>query len=208
MFYTYIYHDPERKVPMYVGKGKDKRVNFHLTKATNLRFKNRLITLERLGFSPIIEVIEMHDEDAALEEEIRLIAKFGRLDLDQGTLYNSTDGGEGKVGYITSEETKIKIGDANRNPSEETRQKQSSWVRGEGLRTKISAAQTLHRSTMTEAQCKEHAQVRSKEHLRNETRAMMSVSARSRDKVKCPHCQRVGGMPGMGKHHFDRCKHR
>ena len=206
MFYTYIYQDPERNVPMYVGKGKDKRARIHLRKATNIRFRNRITALKMIGLSPIIEVFEMPDEDAALKEEVRLIALYGRVDLGLGTLYNGTNGGEGKTGYVTSEETKLKIGLANKNASKETKIKQSSWIRDEVLRKKISEARIKYNSQLSEEEKIERARRLSKECLSLETRDKMSKSAKARPALTCPHCGKVGKVPGIRKHHFEFCK--
>jgi len=45
----------------------------------------------------------------AQEAEIQLIKLYGRRDLGLGTLVNLTDGGDGSVGVIVSEETKLKL---------------------------------------------------------------------------------------------------
>lgn len=44
----------------------------------------------------------------ACNKEIELIALYGRSDLKQGELCNLTDGGEGSLGLIVSDETKLK----------------------------------------------------------------------------------------------------
>lgn len=113
MYYTYVYTDPERNVPIYVGKGKENRAFKHLKRnSVNPRFRNRLKVLKRNGLEPIIEIFDAANEEAAHKEEIRLIALFGRKDLSLGSLYNLTDGGEGIS-----------------NPSEETRKKMSVGIR-------------------------------------------------------------------------------
>ena len=45
----------------------------------------------------------------ACEKEIEFIALYGRKDLKNGTLVNMTDGGEGCLNVIKTEESKIKI---------------------------------------------------------------------------------------------------
>ena len=45
---------------------------------------------------------------SARDIEIQLIQKYGRRDLDEGTLVNLTDGGEGAYGIIQSESSKKK----------------------------------------------------------------------------------------------------
>jgi len=58
--------------------------------------------------------IEILQEDLtweeAVDQEIMLIALYGREDLDKGLLCNMTDGGEGVQGYIMSNEQKAYIG--------------------------------------------------------------------------------------------------
>jgi len=205
-FYVYIYQDPERNVPMYVGKGCGGRYKFHIKKATNIRFKNRIITLKNMGMEPIVNVVKCASENDALLEEIRLIKLYGRKDLGLGTLYNMTDGGEGSSGWKPSEQTKKKIGDKNRNPSAITRAKQSAWVRTDVLRQKISEAQRKTQASMTEEQRAARSLRQSKENLSIETRNLMSKSAKERPAVTCPHCGKVGKAPGIRRHHFEYCK--
>lgn len=108
-FYTYIYTDPERNIPIYVGKGNGLRAFDHLKEVKkNSRFKNRMKTLKKLGLVPLIEIFDMPNEDCAFLAEIELIAFFGRKDLQKGTLYNMTDGGEGASGIVWSEDRKKK----------------------------------------------------------------------------------------------------
>ncbi len=57
--------------------------------------------------------------------EILLINYYGRRDIGEGTLCNLTDGGEGFVGLVKTEEHKRKIGEKSkgRKPSAETIEK-------------------------------------------------------------------------------------
>jgi group I intron endonuclease len=78
-------------------------------------------------------------EDAC-EIEKELIAKYGRKNLGLGNLVNCTDGGEGILGLVHSEETRQRISEAKKgekhhmfgkNLSEETKQKISESIKGE-----------------------------------------------------------------------------
>lgn len=51
----------------------------------------------------------MLTEQEAFDKEIELIKKYGRRDLDEGSLTNLTNGGEGMSGYIMPEKTKEKL---------------------------------------------------------------------------------------------------
>lgn len=63
----------------------------------------------------------------ACEKEIELIAFYGRRDLNNGTLVNMTDGGDGLSGHVFSEDHKKKIGEKHKGRifSEDTRRKMS-----------------------------------------------------------------------------------
>ena len=71
--------------------------------------------------------------DDACELEELMISEYGRRDLGLGTLVNMTNGGEGCYGLVHSEETKQKIGAANKGKkhSLESKQKMSAAKSGE-----------------------------------------------------------------------------
>ena len=110
MAYIYIYLDPrlETPTPIYIGKGTYKKRMFaHKYKAENPILKNKINAIRELNLEPIIEIVKddlTNDEAIILEKE--LILKYGRIDLKTGTLCNLTEGGEGTIGLIVSEETK------------------------------------------------------------------------------------------------------
>ena len=204
-FYVYVYIDTERDIPMYVGKGKNARCSVHLRNASNLKLRNRISALKANGLKPEIVVYSQPDEETALREEVALIAKYGRRDLDTGTLYNMTDGGEGKSGWIPSAQTRARISKSNSNPPLHVRQKQSAWIRSEETKRKIAVAQrdAIARRTAEEKEAMDRS--RTVEFLTVETRAKMSAAAHARKILTCPHCGKIGGSPGMRRHHFDRC---
>ena len=125
-YYTYAYLR-EDKTPYYIGKGKGNRIY-----STNKRIK------PPKDKSRIIFLKQNLTEQEAFKHEIYMIDVFGRKDLGTGILVNMTNGGEGisnpseetirkivesNKRRIVSEETRRKIGYANKNPSEETRRK-------------------------------------------------------------------------------------
>lgn len=114
MFYVYLYLDPNSRQPFYVGKGKGNRRSQHLHEANTQRRKGqatnakiqKILELWNQGFDPIIiTAFETSEEDLAYDLERKLIAFFGRLDLEQGPLLNQTAGGNGvKSRLFTSEQ--------------------------------------------------------------------------------------------------------
>jgi group I intron endonuclease len=137
--YVYIYLDPRKKgvfcydgldfsflyEPFYVGKGTGGRCYSHLREAlktSNSNYKlNKIRKLSSLSKKPIIVKLYNNIEEVnALKIESLLIEKIGRIDKGLGPLTNLTDGGEGTMGYVFSddqlEKRRLKImGELNPN---------------------------------------------------------------------------------------------
>ncbi len=138
-FYVYAYlrqrNSPIGNVgtPYYIGKGKDDRAwEWHRK------------TPVPKDISRIIIVGHNLTEEEAFTLEVKMIAGYGRVDNETGILRNLTDGGEGRSGVISSEETRRKISESKQNPSDETRHKLSEAnkgkIRSEETRRKMSEA--------------------------------------------------------------------
>ncbi len=128
MFYVYTYFIDG--VPRYVGKGAGGRWSAHRAPTKRTKLANTLRSrFQKTGewIRPFIEHCE--SEESAFQEEVRLIAHYGREDLGKGPLWNLTDGGERNSGFKHTEQWKEKkrqasIGEANpfygKQHSEET----------------------------------------------------------------------------------------
>jgi len=95
-----------------VGKGFGDRYTKHLKlTGPNLHLKNRIKAIRTAGFEPMVTPFLTEDENEAFALEIEFIKKFGRRDLETGSLCNYTNGGEGSSGrkLVHSQETKDKI---------------------------------------------------------------------------------------------------
>ena len=103
--------DPRHNLPFYVGKGKDRRCDYHLWEAKYRTTKNsyRLNKIRKLlsdGYTPIVKKIEENVSDSfAKEFEMLLISEIKELGIK---LTNITDGGDGGLGIKHSEESKLK----------------------------------------------------------------------------------------------------
>lgn len=89
IYYVYIYIDPRTNLPFYIGKGKGKRSEYHLSEThlntTNWAKWRQINDLRKEGLNPIIKIIksDLNNEEAyALEEE--LIKSYGRKGIDTG----------------------------------------------------------------------------------------------------------------------------
>lgn len=71
-------------------------------------------------------LLESDDYEFIKQKEIEFIALYGRRDLGKGTLVNLTDGGDGALGVIVSNEKRASISKSNtgKKVSDETRLKQ------------------------------------------------------------------------------------
>jgi len=111
--------------PIYIGKGKKYRLNTHFSKNNLYKCGNKLktnkilkIKLETNKFPKIYKLYTNLTHSSACRMEKLLIKTIGRLDINTGPLVNLTDGGEGSHKRVLSENTKIKIGKANKgNPA-------------------------------------------------------------------------------------------
>lgn len=115
----YFLIDPRTNEVRYVGKTTkelNKRLfNGHLRDITKTHKTNWLNSLKKEGLIPEIKLIKIcKNEELCNFSEKFYIKLFGRADKNIGILVNSTDGGEGVVGRIVSQETKNKIGNSNK----------------------------------------------------------------------------------------------
>lgn len=102
-FYVYVlYRAYGDKTPCYIGKGTGQRIKQH-EKLGSAHYNKHLANVIAKGITSEI-VYRSHNELEAFEEELRLIALYGRANIKTGTLCNLTDGGEGHSGYVQSSE--------------------------------------------------------------------------------------------------------
>ena len=126
--------------PFYVGKGHGNRDIF--IKGKNKHVQNKCKSLKE-NFK--IHRIDCKSETEALELEKRLIKILGRKDLNEGSLLNLTNGGEGTCGYSHTEDAKAKIALASSllhrriSKSKEHREKISQYQKGKSYEEKMGA---------------------------------------------------------------------
>ena len=107
MAYVYRHIRLDKNEPFYIGiggetDGKYKRA--YQSRSRNNIWKN---IVNKTEYKVEILFDDLTWEEAC-QKEIELIALYGRKDLNKGTLSNLTDGGDGTLGIIQSEETKRK----------------------------------------------------------------------------------------------------
>jgi hypothetical protein len=140
MAIVYRHIRKDKNEPFYIGIGKTEK------RAFRTDFRNKYWTsISKKGY--IVEILfEDLSWEKACEKEIELIKLYGRKDLGLGTLVNMTDGGDGGIGNVQSEETRRKksISLKGKVRSEESKERYSlvakSRTYSEETRKKMSDA--------------------------------------------------------------------
>jgi hypothetical protein len=160
-WYLYAHKRFDKNEIFYIGIGKKK--NYGRAYEFNEQKRNNI--WNKIFNKTNIEVLILFDnisKEIAAEKEKELIKLYGRMDLNEGSLCNMTDGGDGILNCKRSDITKSKlslqkIGDKNpmygKKQSDETKNKRNKSLTGQvrNLETKIK--QSL--STIKSGQAKE-----------------------------------------------------
>lgn len=159
-WYVYKHIREDLNIPFYIGIGCKKNYgrayDFHSDKRNIIW--NRIYNKTNI----IVEIIydNLSKDEASLKEQ-ETIKLFGRMDLNEGSLCNMTDGGDGIWNCKRSEETKQKLSISkigNKNPmygktqSEETILKRSNSMKGNKRTDETKLKQSL--SSITSGQAK------------------------------------------------------
>lgn len=151
MAYLYRHIRLDKNVPFYIGIGIDNNYYRANTKKSRNDHWNSIV--DKTDYE--VEILFEHDDyEFIKEKEIEFISLHGRSDLGLGTLCNKTNGGDGCVGLIHSDEAKLKMSLPNigKTISEEHRRKISEFhkgrVRSKECREKISIASRGERNHM------------------------------------------------------------
>ncbi len=160
-WYVYQHIRLDKNIIFYIGIGKKKNFGrayeFTFSKRNNFWKKIYLKTEIK------VEIISSNmNKMEASNLEKDLIKKYGRYDLNEGSLTNLTDGGDGIFNCKRSEETKKKLSIqkiGNKNPqfgkkqSEETKEKRRNSILGQKRSEETKIKQSL--STIVSGQAKE-----------------------------------------------------
>ena len=187
----------------YVGIGR-RRERAYSNKSRN-RHWHRIVSNVEYEVDVLIEGASW---EQAVEVEIGLIASYGRRDLGTGSLVNLTNGGDGQLGTVRSEERRKQQSDRmtgeknpmyRKNHSEDTRQKISEAGKGRKLPTFTEE----YRQKISEAK---KGKKRPDLAARNKLNVGKKLKKKPTAQVECPHCSLVGGANNMKRWHFNNCK--
>lgn len=106
MAYVYRHIRLDKNEPFYIGIGSDNSYKRANDRHGRNKIWNDIITKSNYEVEILCDNITWEE---ALNKEIEFISIYGRIDKGNGTLSNLTDGGEGVLGIIHTEETKQKL---------------------------------------------------------------------------------------------------
>lgn len=110
-WYVYRHRRLDNNQVFYVGIGKAKNYFRAYSKAQRSKWWKSIVKTTKYEVEVLTNSLT---KEEACELEIFLISEYGRKDCCGGTLVNMTDGGDGVLGKIHSEETKLKISLSNK----------------------------------------------------------------------------------------------
>ena len=176
--YTYAHYKPDGSI-FYIGKGSGDRA--YRTNHRN-RYWKHIVAKHGSYTVNILAKWKTHEE--ALSHEVLLISCF----KDMGyKLANLSDGGEGNSGYKATPETLTKM-------SASAKGKQS-WAKGKKLKPHTD-------ETKRQMSVAHKGKPKTEQHRLN---ISLGKKGLPQKQVKCPHCDKIGGVV-MTRWHFNNCK--
>jgi hypothetical protein len=127
--YVYQHIRKDTNQPFYIGIGSD--LNFY--RANKFSERNEIWERIKNKTEILVEILHNNIEwEEACEIEIQLIKKYGRINNKTGILSNMTDGGEGTLNKVISDDTRYLLGNGVRGKqrTDESRLKQSITSKG------------------------------------------------------------------------------
>lgn len=162
MAYVYRHIRLDKNEPFYIGIGSD--VSYK--RAYQLKNDRRNPIWHKIASKTEIEVQIMLDnltyEDAILKEK-EFICLYGRIDNKTGILSNLTEGGEGTIGLIVSEENRKKTSERNKgknNPMYGKKISAESIERGKLKRLGTPAWNKGKKGIYTDSQLKKMSEIK------------------------------------------------
>jgi len=193
MAYVYKHTRIDNNEIFYIGIGSDENEGYKRANTTQGRNSWWYKITNKTSYR--IEILyDNLDPETACEKEIELIKVIGRKCINEGTLVNLTEGGEGFRGQHT-EESKKKI--------------------SENLTGKTY--EEIHGINADKERLKRHVAAKNQwanvdEKVKKEMYDAISAKQRGIPKVFksviCPHCLKEGKENNMYRWHFDNCKNK
>jgi len=186
----------------YIGIGKDiKRAYYFFHRS---QFWNNIYNKTDIEVKVLCKDIDL---ELAYEIEKYLISYYGRKDIGLGTLVNLTNGGETVSGYIATTEVRKKMSISAKNRERKTGEKNHMYGKTHTDEYKLKMSQILKVvKNSDENKAKVSKQFKGSKQSAEHIAKRMASMPKSFAKVKCPHCEVLGGGSNMLRYHFNKCK--
>lgn len=129
MAYVYRHIRKDKNEVFYIGIGSDS----DYYRAHKFSERNEIWNRIKNKCEVLVEILyDNLDWKTACDIEKKLIKQYGRINNNTGILSNMTDGGEGTLNKIISEDTRYSLGKGNRGKkrTEESKKRQSDSTKG------------------------------------------------------------------------------
>lgn len=151
--YVYFHRKSSDGSVFYVGIGNGRRA---YRKSRRSEIWNRFVN----KYGLIVDIVDSNITiDEAKKLEIKYIKEFGRISNKTGCLVNLTDGGDGRYGYKCSEETKLKMSNAQmgKKHTEETKRViRENTIKREAWKHLPRSKSESHRKSLSESRIKKY----------------------------------------------------
>lgn len=105
MSYLYRHIRIDKNEPFYIGIGSDETYKRAFGLSPRSKFWKSIVAKTEYVVEIMLDGISW---DEACKKEQEFIKLYGRRNINSGTLVNLTDGGEGNIGMVVSDETRAK----------------------------------------------------------------------------------------------------
>jgi hypothetical protein len=131
MAYVYRHIRLDKNQPFYIGIGSDMTYNRAYSQKNRNKYWKNIVSKTEYEVEILLSDLTWEE---ACTKEIEFIKLYGRKDLNNGILCNYTNGGEGVLGLLVSDETRNKLKKANTGKKQSSEQiaKRAEKLKGKG----------------------------------------------------------------------------
>ena len=231
MAYVYRHIRLDKDHVFYVGIGSDDNYDRAYSKDSRNNHWHSIVNKSDYEIEIMLDDLSWED---ACKKETEFIKLYGRNDLNEGTLVNMTDGGEGLIKPSIQVKEKISKSVANHwNSLTEEQRSYKNYFSGYNVKL-YNARLTKEQKELNNKKVSEGWNNRSdelkqeyaikkskqvseiwknrseqekldiKRKISNSLKGSTHVD--NRKTLQCPHCLKVGISSNMTRYHFDKCK--
>jgi hypothetical protein len=143
MAYLYRHIRLDKNVPFYIGIGSDPEYLRARERARRSPFWKKIVAKTDYRIEIMFDEISYEE---AKEKEKEFIALYGRKDLLLGSLVNMTDGGDGTVNKVITDEYRKKLSDAAKGKIISPEQREKMRISQTGFKHSLEAREKMSKA--------------------------------------------------------------